>query len=469
MATGQIAAERIKQLNERDRVDGDYTLYWMQQSQRSELNHALEFAIQRANENGDRLLVAFAITADYPEANRRHYHFMLEGLQQVASTLNRRKIRFVLKIGDPPQVILALADKASEVICDRGYLRHQRQWREKVAGNAPCRVWQVESDTIVPVDVASDKREYAARTIRSQINQSAKEFLHDLATTSLDKDSRRLPVDGEDFSQPQSLLDRLKIDRSVQPCSEFTGGTSQAKAHLKNFIDQRLSSYDERNDLLGEHVSYLSPYLHFGQISPVSIALEIQSVRGHRKDNKESFLEELLVRRELAINFVYYEKDYDKLKCLPDWARTTLDEHEDDPREHRYSATQLESAQTHDPAWNAAMIEMKHRGYLHNHLRMYWGKKIIQWTNTTGHAYRTALKLNNRYFLDGRDPNSYANVMWLFGLHDRAHQERKIFGKVRYMSFAGLKRKCDIDSYISKIARKYDTPIKGATEDHDEE
>ena len=228
----------------------------------------------------------------------------------------------------------------------------------------------------------------------------------------------------------------------------------------------RLSSYADRTDILNSKASCLSPYLHFGQISPLDIALKIKSSRGHQVEQKEAFLEELLVRRELAINFVHFEKEYDNLDCLPDWAAKTLDAHENDEREYHYTATELEAAKTHDPAWNAAMIEMKQRGYLHNHLRMYWGKKIIEWTNTTGHAYRTTLELNNRYFLDGRDPNSYANVLWLFGLHDRAHQERPIFGKVRYMSFDGLKRKFDVSSYVDHVSTKYQQPVHGTNDDN---
>ncbi len=237
MASKQIADERIKLLNDADPRDGAYTLYWIQQSQRTELNHALEFAVQRANENGDRLLVAFVLTENYPEANLRHYRFMLEGLQQVASSLARRKIRFVFRKGNPPDVISKLAKDASEVICDRGYLRHQIKWRQVVAQAIETRVWQVETDAIVPVEVASDKREYAARTIRSQLNQAAERFLHDLDTTAIEKDSTRLSVSGDDLSNVDAVLERMSLDRSVEPVDEFVGGTSKAKVRLRQFID----------------------------------------------------------------------------------------------------------------------------------------------------------------------------------------------------------------------------------------
>ena len=460
MATKRIDDTRIKRLNEADTRDGDYTLYWMQQSQRTELNHALEFAVQRANQHQDPLLVVFALTDEYPDANVRHYQFMLEGLQQVSSALARRKIKFLIRLGNPPDVVSELAKNASEVICDHGYLRHQVTWRNEVASSARMRLWQVESDAIVPVERASEKREYAARTIRAQLNEAAEEYLHDLNTTAIEKDAIALPIDGEDISDIGVVLGKLTLDRTVESVSEFVGGTSKAKAHLRQFIEDRLSSYGDRKDLLGEPVSYLSPYLHFGQISPVEVALRIRALSSD-EDQRASFLDELLVRRELAINFVHYESEYDSTNSLPDWATQTLAKHEDDEREYHYTATELESAATHDPAWNAAMTEMKHRGYLHNHLRMYWGKKIIEWTNTTNHAFRTALELNNKYFLDGRDPNSFANVLWLFGLHDRAHGERQVFGKVRYMSFDGLRRKCDLDAYIEDISKRYGVEPQG--------
>lgn len=460
MATKQIDDERIKLLNEIDAGRGKYTLYWMQQSQRTELNHALEFAIQRANTNNDRLLVVFALTDDYPEANLRHYRFMLEGLQQVSAALGRRKIKFVLRIGSPVDVVNELSKSASEVVCDRGYLRHQVEWRDEIAKLSTVRVWQVESDAVVPVEIASDKREYAARTIRPKLNKAVDSYLKGLSTTAIEKDSTNLPVDGENLGDVAALLKKLSIDRSIEGVREFVGGISRAKAHLRQFIDNRLATYGNRRDLSNEQVSYLSPYLHFGQISPMEVALQIKA-QTRDSEQAESFLEELIVRRELAINFVYYEKDYDSTTCLPDWATETLAQHEDDERDYQYTFSELDAAETHDPAWNAAMTEMKHRGYLHNHLRMYWGKKIIEWSNTTNHAYRTALELNNKYFLDGRDANSYANVLWLFGLHDRAHGEREVFGKVRYMSYDGLKRKCDLEEYIHNVSKAYGGTIAG--------
>jgi deoxyribodipyrimidine photo-lyase len=195
----------------------------------------------------------------------------------------------------------------------------------------------------------------------------------------------------------------------------------------------------------------MSPYLHFGQISPLYLALKAGKANTRLQAAKEAYLEELIVRRELAINFANYEKNYDNFACLPHWARQTLAQHEKDKRQYLYTQRQFEEAQTHDEYWNAAMREMKYTGFMHNYMRMYWGKKIIEWCETPKQAFKTTLAINNKYFLDGRDPNSYTGVAWLFGVHDRAWTERPIFGKIRWMAASGLERKCDIQGYVQKV------------------
>ena len=453
MAITKIQETRVRSLNDiPPRENGDYVLYWMQQSQRAEHNPALEHAAHRANEHGKPLLVGFGLMDDYPEANARHYRFMLEGLTEVATALQRRGIRFVLQRGAPDTAAIALARKALVVVCDRGYLRHQKAWRRTIAEEAGCRVEQVEGDVVVPVDIASDKREYAARTLRPKLHRHLDKYLVDLNTTAVQRDSSRLSIDGEDLSDPDALLNRLKVNRDVAPVDCFRGGTAEAKRIFRRFLDQRFSAYEvNRNQPQTDDVSHMSKYLHFGQISPVWLALQVREAVVESNENRAAFLEELVVRRELAMNFCEFEPDYDSYTCLPEWAQTTLAAHRNDPRPHHYTRAQLEAAETHDPYWNAAMREMVHTGYMHNYMRMYWGKKILEWTNTPEYAFRTALALNNRYFLDGRDPNSFAGVAWVFGNHDRAWTEREVFGKVRYMNAAGLERKCDIQGYVEKV------------------
>ncbi len=453
MATKHIQDARIQHLNDKEVRDGSYVLYWMQSSQRTEYNHALEYAVQRANDLEQRLLVCFGLMDDYPEANARHYTFMLEGLQEVETSLKERDIKFAVQQGSPDEVALRLGEDASLIVCDRGYMRNQRAWRKRVADEAACCVTQVESDVVVPVELVSDKKEYAARTIRPKIQKHLDDFLVELRTTSIGKNSKSMSVDVLDLSDIPALVDGLKLDKSVEPVSHlFRGGTSQGKAILDNFIENKFSSYDaNRNQPQTSDVSHMSKYLHFGQISPVYIALQIQEANTSQ-GNIDSYLEEVIIRRELPINFVYYMPgDYDAFSNLPDWAQETLEEHKDDEREYVYTRQELEDAQTHDAYWNAAMREMRYTGYMHNYMRMYWGKKILEWSNTPKYAYETTLYLNNKYFLDGRDPNSFANVAWVFGQHDRGWTERDVFGKVRYMSAGGLERKAKPEQYVEKV------------------
>ncbi len=439
-----LQEERVGTLNDKEMRDGDYVLYWMQRSQRSEYNHALEYAAAWANELGKPLLVGFGLMDDYPDANERHYRFMLEGLQDVEGALQKRGIPFVLHKGRPDEVALALGARASLVVCDRSYLRPQRAWRERVAAEAGCRVVQVESDVVVPVELASDKKEYAARTLRPKLRKHVQRFLVELPEVKLKKPSLGLKesVKGLELNDVDALLRTMKLDRSVGSVSQFfEGGTGRAKERLDGFLGERFGDYAaHRNQPQTSDVSHMSKYLHFGQISPVYVALRIREANAS-ETNIETYLEELIVRRELPMNFVYYEPDYDAYKCLPDWAKKTLAEHRDDERRYVYTRGQLENAETHDPYWNAAMREMRATGYMHNYMRMYWGKKILEWTNTPEYAHQTTLYLNNKYFLDGRDANSFANVAWVFGQHDRPWRERAVFGKVRYMSAEGLKRK----------------------------
>ena len=452
MSTSQIQNERVKHLNEQDVRDGDYVLYWMQSSQRTELNHALEYAVQQANELNLRLLVVFGLTDGYPEANLRHYAFMLGGLQEVEASLKERGIKFVLRHGPPDEVALQAGENAALIVTDRGYMRPQREWRANVAEKAGCLVTQVESDVVVPVELASGKQEHAARTLRPKIHEYLDDFLVGLKTTAVKKQSTNMSFDGLDLSNVESVLEELDVDRSVEPVSHlYRGGTSEAKKILDDFVKNRFDAYDDnRNQPQTDDVSHMSKYLHFGQVSPIYVALKVKDANTSQ-ENVDSYLEELIVRRELPINFVYYTEDYDSFSCLPGWAKETLEEHKDDEREYVYTRQQLEDAETHDEYWNAAMREMRHTGYMHNYMRMYWGKKILEWTNTPEYAYKTTLYLNNKYFLDGRDPNSFANVAWVFGVHDRGWTERNILGKVRYMSAGGLERKAKPKEYVAKV------------------
>src|ERR687898_2811383 len=454
MATKKIQEERVRRLNEKEIAEGEYVLYWMQEAQRAEYNHALEYAVQRANELGQRLLMVFGLTDGYPEANLRHYAFLLEGLQDVKEELKQRNIKFIVRRGSPDEVALDAGKNASLIVCDMSYLRLQKKWREKVAEGADCLVVQGETEVVVPVELASNKQEHAARTLRPRIQEHLDEFLVGLEPTAVEKQSLNMKDDGLDLSDVGEILDAMKLDRSVAPMSHlYRGGTSEAKKILERFLESRLDTYVEnRNQPQTDDVSHMSKYLHYGHISPVYVAQKIRGSGGPAED-MDSYLEEVIVRRELSMNFCHYTPDYDSYSCLPEWAKKTLEEHADDEREYEYSREQLENSETHDEYWNAAMREMVHTGYMHNHIRMYWGKKILEWSSSPREAYATTLYLNNKYFLDGRDANSYANVAWVFGQHDRGWKEREVFGKVRYMSAGGLERKAQPARYVEKVER----------------
>ncbi len=431
----------------------EYVLYWMQASQRTRFNHALEYAIKRANELRQPLLVGFGLTDNYPEANARHYAFMLEGLRDVAANLAARRIGFVLRRGQPDEVALDLGQKASIVVCDRGYQRLQKRWRDRVADEAKRQVIQVESDVVVPVEEASDKSEFAARTLRPRIHRIWNQYFVPLALRRAAVDGSKLKLKSDlNVSDPIEALSHLRVDRAVKPSSQFAGGEEEAASRLRQFIRDRLSGYaDRRNEPSEQATSMLSAYLHFGQISPLEIALAVRNARPKGGSDTESLLEELIVRREAAVNYVHFTPNYDDYDALPNWARKTLAAHKDDKRPAIYSRHQLEHAQTEDRYWNAAQLEMTRTGYMHNYMRMYWGKRILEWKRTPREAFDETLYLNNKYFLCGRDPNAFANVAWIYGLHDRPWGERKIFGMVRYMNAAGLERKFDMEKYVKWV------------------
>ncbi len=449
-----IQETRVRDLNVAPERSGAYVQYWMQASHRVRYNHALTYSIRLANERDLPVLIVFGLTDNYPEANERHYAFMLEGLRDVSISAKQRGIGFAVFRGSPDTVAIEQAKRAAVLVTDRGYLRIQRVWRDRVAKEAGCRVIEVESDAVVPVSVVSDKAEYAARTIRPKIHRSLSDYLKPLVETRpkvLYKDDVRGDLNIEDVDH---LLRDLAIDRSVQRVDTYVGGEREGAWHLQRFIQTKLADYDgDRNDPNLDGVSNLSPYLHFGQISVLDIALKIQAACDDRtSEGVDAFLEELIVRRELSQNFCTFQPDYDRYSCLPDWAQQTLDKHRDDPREHVYDRDAFEQAETHDPYWNAAQTEMVATGKMHSYMRMYWGKKILEWSDSPEEAFEMALYLNNKYELDGRDVNSYAGVAWCFGKHDRPWQERPIFGTVRYMNANGLKRKFDRDAYVAKVA-----------------
>ena len=436
-AESRIEPERIHRLNARPFGSGQYVLYWMQASQRAFWNHALEFAVDLADERKLPLLVVFGLTPYYPEANFRHYAWMLEGLRETAQALRERGIAFILRLTHPPDLALVLASDAAAVVADRGYLRHQRAWRRYLAERALCPVIEVEAEAVVPVEAAYSRQAVQASVLRRRIQGLLPRFLQPLR--------ERAPRTKADFAEPsldpahpEEILSLLDVDGTVGPV-ELPAGTGAARGKLRRFLEEGLAQYAQlRSDPRREVTSGLSPYLHFGQMSPVEVAWEVSSFGG---PGAKAFLEELIVRRELALNFVWYNLDYDRWEGLPRWARQTLQAHAAEPRPALYPLEDLEAARTDDPVWNAAQSALVRTGQMHNYLRMYWGKRLLVWTERPEEALRVGLYLNNKYALDGRDPSSYAGVGWCLGLHDRPFPERPIFGQVRSMTPEGIRRR----------------------------
>ncbi|MBD3371759.1 MAG: deoxyribodipyrimidine photolyase [Candidatus Coatesbacteria bacterium] len=449
-----VTQPRLSRTNQA-RVDtaGRYVLYWMQAAQRPDDNPALDYAVDKADELHLPLVVGFGLTADYPGANRRHYAFMLDGLAETARTLAKRGIAFVPRLGSPPAVAAELAAEAALVVGDVGYLRHQRAWRRELARRISVPLLLVEGEVCVPTAVLDDKLEYAARTIRPKINRLLDHFLDqaDLRPSRAPRISAdKLNLPGEPLDDTEGLLDSLGLPPGPPPVNHLhTPGPTAARRCLDAFLDNGLDDYHtSRNDPAADHQSGLSPYLHFGQLAPLRAA---QAARRRGGPGAEAFLEQLVVRRELAVNWCLHNTDYDAYPGLPVWARATLEAHTDDHRPYLYDNETLEAAATHDPYWNAAQRELLLTGKMHGYLRMYWAKQMLTWRARPAEALSIIIELNDRYSLDGRDPNGYAGAAWCLGAHDRPWPERPVFGNVRSMNARGLERKFDIDAYLTRV------------------
>lgn len=449
-----VKEKRIKKINEAELNKGDFVAYWMQSSQRLEYNQALGYAVERANQLNQPLLVFFLVDSDYPEANYGHFEFMFTGLKEVKRKFKRKNINFDIYEYKSLDDLVKILKDASLIVSEKVYLKHLRKWKNEAAKKIKIPFYLIESNVICPLEEVSSKEEYAAYTIRKKINKIKNEYLTEYQTEKI-KNKTKVSIEADKLQTIDNLdqyLKNMKFKTKTSYTKYFSGGYSEAKTKLNIFLENKLEAYDEKRNIPNlNYQSDLSPYLHFGQISAQEVALAALN----SAYNAEAFLEELLVRRELAFNFVYYNQNYDKnlKEILSDWAYKSLMKHKDDPREYNYSYQQLENAETHDKYWNAAQTEMMITGKMHNYMRMYWGKKILEWTSNPEDAYQRALKLNNKYSLDGRDPNSYAGVAWIFGKHDRAWKERDIFGKLRYMNANGLERKFNMDQYLLKIKK----------------
>ncbi len=426
-------------------------IYWMIRDQRAEDNWALSFAQEAALELQSPLAVVFTLSPTFLEATLRQYTFMLEGLKDVERALLKDNIPFVVLSGSPPKEIVRFIrrNRVATLVSDFSPLRPHRAWQADVAKHIQIPYFEVDAHNIVPSRFASPKQEYAAYTLRPKVHRHLASFLTDFPA------GRKHPYAWPEAVPPTdwaTAYRSLRVDRSVTPVNRFSPGAKAAKRLLRRFLDKRLPDYhNARNDPTRDAQSHLSPYLHFGHLAPQRVALEAQR-RTDDVRSQETFLEELIIRRELSDNFCLHNDAYDAFAGFPGWAQETLNEHRKDPRPHVYSDERFERAETHDELWNSAQMEMLVGGKMHGYMRMYWAKKILEWSPSPQEALRIALYLNDRYELDGCDPNGYAGVAWsIGGVHDRPWFEREIFGKVRYMSHGGCRRKFDVDRYIADV------------------
>jgi deoxyribodipyrimidine photo-lyase len=427
--------------------EGTCVLYWMQRSQRGIDNSALNVAVEAANVLHKPVVVFFA-PRPFGAANLRHYAFLARGIPDIAEALAKRNVGLVLR-QFPEHSLLRFCDEArpSLVIGDENPIREAEGWRQIVAKRLKVPFWTVDADVIVPSKLLA-KEQYAAFILRRRLQEHLPRFL---VAPGNPRAKVRWQRPRSLYSLPSALdiTEGWDLDRSVQPVSDWKGGSTEALRALRAFLRHRLSRYaHNRNRPEVEGTSRLSPYLHFGHISPLTVALAIQKADAPMAD-KQAFLDQLITWRELAVNFVRFNADYDNFESAEPWAHRSLAKHARDLRPVLYTEKQLENAETHDPLWNAAQMQMVNTGWMHNYVRMYWGKKILEWSRSSSAAYQIAVRLNDKYELDGRDPNGYAGIAWcIVGKFDRPWFQRPIFGQIRYMSGASTGRKFDSKKYI---------------------
>ncbi len=443
-------ASRIRIIKDGPQKRGP-VLYWMSRDQRVRDNWALLHAQESAAAQQAPLAVCFCLVPEFLHAAFRQFAFMIRGLAEVEKGLAAHSVPFFLLTGEPGREVPKLAKnlKTSLLVTDFDPLRLKRAWKQEVAKKLDIPIYEVDAHNIVPCWLASPKQEYGAYTFRPKIHRLLPDFLTEIP--ELQEHPYKLEKSGDQIPW-QYILHNHPADRTVPEVDWLAPGEAAARQQLEYFLEEKLAHYNlNRNDPTKEGQSNLSPYLHFGHLAAQRVALEVCRAEAPR-EAKRDFLEELIVRRELSDNFCFYNEDYDDFKAFPAWAQATLDAHRRDKRQFLYSPEEFEQARTHDEAWNAAQREMVLTGKMHGYMRMYWAKKILEWTASPEDALQTAIYLNDRYELDGRDPNGYTGIAWsIGGVHDRAWKERQVFGKIRYMSLSGLKDKFSLEVYLQKF------------------
>lgn len=422
-------------------------VYWINRDMRLADNWALLHAQDVARAHNRELHIVYNIVPNYLGGGRRQWEFKKAALQELEEAAHEKGIEFSVVLGEEK----ALQDffhkqQAAYIVTDFCPLRISQKWVKHIASSVSVPFDEVDAHNIVPCWIASPKQEFGAYTLRPKIRKVLGMYLEEFPRlTSMTHEESFVSVDWHRLERS------LVLDEEIVPVDWIHSGEKAAHRALKRWIEKEIVGYDEaRNDPNEDAQSNLSPYLHYGMIAPQRVALEVRHSAAPMKD-REAFLEELIVRRELSDNFCFYNPYYDSEQGFPAWAQKSLQEHAKDTREYLYTLGQFRHAHTHDELWNAAQREMVHTGKMHGYMRMYWAKKILEWTKSPKEAMHIAITLNDAYELDGRDPNGYAGIAWsIGGVHDRAWFDRPIFGKIRYMNANGAKKKFDVEKYIQK-------------------
>ena len=437
------------------RKGGRCVVYWKQRAMRIVDNAALDVAIEAGNLLGLPVVVYFQVIPGYPGANLRHYHFLQQGLRNVEQDAAERGVGFVVRRSPENSLEAFLEDlEAALLIGDENPCREPERWRRVLAKRLKLPYWTVDADVVVPSRIF-DRSFVLLHHFRPHLKAELPNYLVEprkMTPLHLWKPWKKLAS----YSLEDDITAGFsKLDRTVGPVDTFTGGTHPALRRLSEFVSLELKDYEvARNHPEVRGTSRLSPYLHFGNVGPITIALAVKKAVAEGMATAaagDKYLDELIGWRELAVLFVHHEPNYDDWECAAPWARKTLIEHTGDERAHRYSLEEMERAETGDELWNAAQREMVNTGWMHNYMRMYWAKKILEWAPDPARAFEWAVLLNDRYQLDGRDPNGYAGIAWaIVGRHDRPWFNRPVFGLVRAMSLASTARKFDAEEYIRR-------------------
>ena len=482
----RVPAARIRPANDAPvRAGGKYVLYWMTAARRARWNHALDRAVELARELDRPLIVLEALRAGYRWASDRLHRFVLDGMADNARAFEGTGVLYhpyVEPVPDAGRGLLeALAAEACAVVTDDYPSFFLPRMTASVAGRLPVRLESVDGNGLLPLRAtdkvfvrAVDFRRFLQRELRPWLDRPPR---RDPLRTEL-RPRRRLPrgiaerwprADTALLAGEPSALADLPIDHDVPPVP-YAGGARAGRRVLRRFLDERLSGYgDGRNDPDTDASSGLSPWLHFGHVGAHEVFEAVtkredwsvddvaKKASGKRagwwsmSSDAEAFLDQLVTWRELGFHFCAHRPDHERYESLPDWARTTLAKHEADSRPHEYTREQFEAAETHDELWNAAQNQLRAEGRIHNYLRMLWGKKILHWSASPQEALETLIELNNRYAVDGRDPNSTSGIFWVLGRFDRPWgPEREVFGTVRYMTSANTRRKLKVERYVER-------------------